>query len=163
MGKCPLDVLHSRAASLTAGRMDLNAPEGEGGEPYYFWPTERPHGHMDRAKAKHKDFALHLENRSSLSPAALTSHVSNCVGARRAEPVGAPLLFVIPHTPLSICPQSLFSFSRCLLTQPLAATMYSWFTTQSSLGWISLFLWRCKLRRGARCWYEGETTCWSFR
>lgn len=85
----------------------------------------RQRGPTDRAKAKHKDFALHLEDRSSLSPAALTSHVSNCVGARRAEPVGATLLFAIFHPPpLSIWPQSqVFSFSRCLPPEALAATL----------------------------------------
>lgn len=42
-GKTDIKVFHSGAASLTAGSVDLNAPEGERGKPYYFCLTERPH------------------------------------------------------------------------------------------------------------------------
>lgn len=65
--------------------------------------SARQRGPTDRAKAKHKDFALHLESRSSLSPAVLTSHVSNCVGGReeRSQSVLLSCLLFFP-APLSL-------------------------------------------------------------
>lgn len=122
----------------------------------------RQRGPTDGAKAKHKDFALHLENRSSLSPAALTSHVSNCVGARRAEPVGATLVCYPPFPP----PPSLFLSEHnrnyvLFLLKLLQLRCVSTRTTESTLGQksglnSSYFYGDEKLRHGARCSHEGK-------
>ena len=73
-------------------------------------------GPTDSAKAKHKVFCAPPENHSSLSPAAPPSHVSNCVGVRRLEPVCATLVFhflVQSHNHLKI-----FFFPRYLSLKP---------------------------------------------
>lgn len=109
MGKCPLDVLHSRAASLTAGRMDLNAPEGERGEPYYFWPTERPHG-QGQSKAQRLR-ASPGKPQLLISSCSDQSCVKLCEGEKSGASRCSSLVCYPPHPSLHLPTITIFLFS----------------------------------------------------
>lgn len=86
-GKLSIISSSQESCFLTADGVDLNAPEGEREELYYFCQTARSHRHGQHKESSTKSSCISPENSSSLSRASLPSHVSKCERLRWLEPV----------------------------------------------------------------------------